>query len=238
MRLPVDRASCWEGGNRGGEEAKAQELHDQFENDNRAIKEQIFKMIGRNISLWSRLEGHLVYVAAFLLDVPADKAGLIFYSINSFPTWIQIIDELFVLETQFSVCQNSWSAIRSRLLKLNGKRVRMAHHFLQGGEDLSDIMKLSDAELESDEVYPSLKPHRLDTRAKWKQPALGVSEIASFPEEILCVSEAMSELLDKMEPIYFGPKRAVTAIMEQHLKKQAEQQPPVPQATTKGRAEE
>jgi hypothetical protein len=68
-----------------------EELQSQFE-------ETYYSSVGKGISAWSRNEGLLVAVGALLLDTTFEKAGLVFYSVINFHTWLTIIDELFDID--------------------------------------------------------------------------------------------------------------------------------------------
>jgi hypothetical protein len=61
-------------------------------------KKLLYSAIGQAISAWSALETLLVRLAAILLGASREKTGVVFYSIQNFHLWLNIIDELFNLE--------------------------------------------------------------------------------------------------------------------------------------------
>jgi hypothetical protein len=169
--------------------------------------------IGRAITIWSRMEGSLVHIAAWILDSRVNKVGLVFYSINNFHTWLSIIDELFAIDPNYIPLRTKWTKIQSRLIKLNDVRVRLAHHALEKGADLSQITEENYAEIVDDnfDPFPSLRPNRLDTRAKWKKKSVDLEELTTFKEQLLDTIEEMGELMKLMGPIHLGPKRKLLA---------------------------
>jgi hypothetical protein len=172
------------------------------------VTDSFYKAIGRGITTWSNMEGYLVHIAAWLLDTRRNKVGLIFYSINNFHVWLSIIDELFAMDPNFHPLRPDWIKIKKRLTKLNDVRVRLAHHALEKGKDLLDIVE---NDSDPSEAFPSLKPNRIDTRAKWKKSTISIEEIATFHEQLVEVIEQLGKLMERMGPIYLEPKRTRVA---------------------------
>jgi hypothetical protein len=192
-----------------------------------------YEVIGRSITDWSRMEGSLVHIASWLLDSGRKKVGLVLYSINNFHTWLSIIDELFAMDPNFSPLRSDWTKIAGRLRKLNDVRVRLAHHALEPGSALENLenVTLENIDLETFEndfdsakVFPTLKPHKNDTRIKWKKTAISLDEIVSFQEELIDVIETMTALMSDMGPIHLGPKQRLVAKIRELQQKVAQQE--------------
>lgn len=168
---------------------------EKFTNAKNRAEEVFFTSVGQSISMWSNTEGFLVAVAGMLLDTRFAKAGLIFYSIPNFYSWLSIIDELFSMEQKFSAQKPEWGAIADRLKKLNDTRVRLAHHSFRRGQEVDH--------------FPVLRPNRYDTRAKSKKHGpLDIDEIMAFTEDLLPVMERITKLLNDMGVIYKASKLA------------------------------
>src|SRR5262245_23413036 len=75
--------------------------------------------VGQGISHWARMEGRLVQIVAKLTRTSEDKAGLIMYSINNFYTWIDIIDQLFVIDGTYKRSLEAWRKLIEPLKKEN-----------------------------------------------------------------------------------------------------------------------
>jgi hypothetical protein len=88
----------------------------------------IYATVGQGISNWARMEGRIIHLAADLLDCNVEKAGVVFYSITNFHSWLGIIDELLALDKCLASAKRDWNQIATRLRKLNDVRVRLAHH--------------------------------------------------------------------------------------------------------------
>ena len=172
------------------------------------VTKNTYRAIGSAITIWSRMGGYLVHIASWLLDAKSHKVGLVFYSINNFHTWLSIIDELFAIDPAFSPVKSDWNEIANKLKGLNDIRVRLAHHALEQGKDPIDV---ADNELDLLEAFPTLRPNKVDVRAKWKKKAIGLKEIITFQEEVLAAVEKLTNLMHRMDPIYMGPKRRLVA---------------------------
>jgi hypothetical protein len=126
------------------------------------------------------MEGYLVVVAATLLQTTPEKAGVILYNINSFHTWLTIIDNLLLADNRTEPARTEWARISKALKQLNDTRVRLAHHHVD---------KLSD------ESEPFLKPNPLDLRVKSiRQSPLTIHDLATFPEKVTDLAERLIKL--------------------------------------------
>jgi hypothetical protein len=171
----------------------------EFEKLRKQIEHDFYYFIGRSITSWSITEGHLVYVAAMLLDTTQKKAGLVLYSIINFYTWLSIIDELFAMDPKYQPLRPDWIAIDKQLKKLNDVRVRLAHHTVRSGKGVEAL--LSDGN--EMEAFASLKPSRHDHRSKsLKLPSLRIEELGDFINGLSEVTDAILKLMDRMEPIF------------------------------------
>jgi hypothetical protein len=221
-----------------GEEEQVRKELEEFKADvDRTAAEMTATMhqaIGRSITEWSRMEGSLVHIATWLLDSQTDKVGLVFYSINNFHTWLSIIDELFAMDPNFNSLRSDWIIIAGRLRKLNDVRVRLAHHALEPGSALEVLENITveninletfENDFDPAKVFPSLKPHENDTRMKWKKKAINLGEIATFLVQLSEVITAITALMEKIGPIYLGPKRKLVAKIKELQQKVTQQQP-------------
>jgi hypothetical protein len=209
------------------------------------ITAKMYQAIGRSITDWSRMEGSLVHIASWLLDSGSKKVGLVLYSINNFHTWLSIIDELFAMDPNFSSLRSDWTKIAERLRKLNDVRVRLAHHALEPGSALENLENVTleninaetfENDYDAANIFPSLKPHKNDTRIKWKKKAISLDEIATFHEQLSEVITAMTTLMKEMGPIYLGPKRKLLAKIKELQQKVAQpQQAPDALSATSGK---
>ena len=147
-----------------------------------------YSVIGRCISVWAETEGLLIFIAALLIHTTPQKAGLIFYSIPNFYSWLSIIDDLFEHEQVFSGQKSEWGKIGERLKKLNDTRVRLAHQSTRNPDKI----------LRSPGDIPSLRPHKFDIRAKSKKPPLEIKEIATFAGDVIAIAAKIALLTAKM----------------------------------------
>jgi DNA repair exonuclease SbcCD ATPase subunit len=184
----------------------------QFAEIKKEAERTFYYAIGRSITSWSITEGHLVYIAAMLLDTTSEKAGLVLYSITNFYTWLSIIDELFAIDPKYQPLRSDWTAIAERLKKLNDVRVRLAHHAVQHGKGIEVIVAGGD----ENEIFPSLKSHRLDRRNKTqKLTRLQMEELGDFATNLTQVFDAISSLVDRMEPIFGAERKALSDRIKQ-----------------------
>jgi hypothetical protein len=146
-------------------------------------KESFYSAVGQAISMWSSMESKLVEIAAILLGATDHKTGLFLYSIMNFHAWLNIIDELFALEPQYSSHKDSWLDISSELRTHNDTRTRLAHHTVWDSADPTI----------------ALRPGRYDVRSKSKkhQP-LVEGQIVQFTSAILEIDEKLAALANGM----------------------------------------
>jgi hypothetical protein len=100
-----------------------------------AEEAKVFEMMGRIISEWRFLEDNLEAVFDALLDSPhRNLPSAVYYTINSFPVRVKIIDTL--IKFRFSPDDKSakkprrlteWANIRKRLKPLESLRNTVAH---------------------------------------------------------------------------------------------------------------
>jgi hypothetical protein len=185
------------------EERTEEEDRAEFEALRKQTEEGFYCLIGMGISLWAKNEGLLVGIAAMLLDTKLEKAGLVFYSISNFHTWLSIIGELFAMDSRFQAFRSDWTHIANRLKKLNDTRVRLAHHALARGKEFDDI-----EDGKEEEFLPALKPHSLDSRMKSrKHSSLQMEDLGKFISELEPVVDKITDLIDRMEPIFVRQKK-------------------------------
>lgn len=151
----------------------------------RIENEPLYILVGEAITHWSDLEGRLVRIGAKLLGIPADKAGVVFYSIANFYTWIAIIDDLFDFDGSYLKSAARWHKIKSRIKSENDIRVRIAH---QGTPVDSP---------------GELRRHHLDARSKSRAgKPLTAAEIQSF---IVRVDRLYADLIDLLRMMRHSP---------------------------------
>jgi len=80
------------------------------------------------------METRLVQIVAKLLKTSEAKAGVVMYSIISFYIWIQIIDDLFVLDGTYPKSLKRWRAVVKSLKEENDIRVGLAHYSISQGD--------------------------------------------------------------------------------------------------------
>lgn len=154
------------------------------EEDKSKLRDYFFESVGHAISLWAFTESTLIGLAAILLNCRVEKAGLVFYSIQNFHNWLNIIDELFEFEEKFKPQRAEWTRISSRLRKLNDTRVRLAHHTGIGHRD---------------DTTPSLKSAVFDLRRKSKKfRGLDFEQIIAFQRDVMACGVALGNLINAM----------------------------------------
>jgi hypothetical protein len=142
--------------------------------------------IGEAISLWASMEGILVQIAARLLGTTDRKAGLVLYSISFF-AWLQIIEELFILEPKYSGDKAAWGVAANKLRRLNDIRTRLAHHTIWDYPDDDDIF---------------LRPAQFDARSKSKkQQPLSLGDIRKFIDDLFDVQDDIIDIHIKMRTL-------------------------------------
>jgi hypothetical protein len=161
------------------------------------------------------------FIAAMLLDTQPEKAGLVFYSINNFHTWLSIIEELFALDPKFTPLRPEWIAISNRLRKLNDTRVSLAHHALGPGKGFKQFVETDNDDLFG--VFPTLRPHSSDTRTKSKKHApIGLEQLSEFIHELATTQKMLAALIDRMRPIHLQEKQELLAKIKR-LRQQAQE---------------
>jgi hypothetical protein len=117
------------------------------------------------------METRLVQIS-ILLDTSEAKAGLVMYSIINFHTWLQIIDDLFILDGTYPKSLELWRAVLKSLKAENDVRVQLAHHAISQDEE-----KCGD----ETGVQAYLRPAKLDLRTKSKKiKPMTMVEISNF----------------------------------------------------------
>jgi hypothetical protein len=158
-------------------------------------KEFLYVALGESISIWAETEALIAVVGAMLLGTSYEKAGLVFYSIPNFYSWLTIIDELFIIDERFDKMKPAWGEIAETLKKLNDTRVRLAHH--------------SSKRPEGRGMVPALRPISIDVRSKSKKHApMEVEQIVDFIRRLSPVYEKLAALLREMTPIYRASRTA------------------------------
>jgi hypothetical protein len=103
----------------------------------------------------------------------------------NFFAWLNIIDELFLLEPKYAEFKTDWGSISAKLRALNDTRVRLAHHTTWDGSQ--------------DQGQLRLKPSKFDTRPKSKKyAALSATEILAFIEAVWAVHKQLMQLAKDM----------------------------------------
>lgn len=126
--------------------------------------EDFYIGVGLSISRWSHMETTIVRIFSVIMRTEEKKAGIVFYSIMNFNTWLMVISDLIAIDPAFKKHAGNWNKKVDRLRRLNDTRVRLAHHTVwEEGEPLG------------------LKPSRLDARPKSlaHQP-MSLDEIVEF----------------------------------------------------------
>jgi hypothetical protein len=144
-------------------------------------RQQFYGSVGQAISFWASLESKLIEVAAILLGTTEHKTGVMLYSVMSFHAWLNIIEELFALESLFGEHKAAWASASANLRQLNDIRVRVAHHTVWDHGSTPE---------------PALRPARHDARAKSKKhEPLGRKAIQDFSQDVLAVEKKFNVLI-------------------------------------------
>jgi hypothetical protein len=190
------------------EEQTEEEVRAEFEALKKQTENDFYRIIGKSISAWAKTEGQLVFIAAMLLDTSLEKAGLVFYSIPNFHSWLSIIEELFAIDPKYSPLRPDWIEIAKRLKKLNDTRVALAHHALRPGKGFAHFAESDDEDFSG--VIPTLKPDKFDLRTKSRKHApIGLEELQTFIHELGTTHDKIRELMDRMEPIFIEPRKGL-----------------------------
>jgi hypothetical protein len=156
-----------------------------------------YATVGQAISHWSKMEECLIQVAAKLLKTEEPKAGLVMYSIMNLHSWIQIIDDLFVLDGTYPKSLKRWRTVAESLREENNIRVGLAHYSIS--QDDVDPQ----GELRAIQAY--LRPGKLDIRKKsktWKP--LTMVEIVEFTGRVDKIRDNLISLLKSAELLCRG----------------------------------
>jgi len=130
--------------------------------------------IGLAISHWAYMETHLVKICARLLGASDERTGVMLYSIMNFHSWLNIIDDLFLLTPSYSKQKAAWGKESTKLRAMADIRNRLAHHTALG------------------KGSPTLKPTALDARSKSKKHSpLAIQEILDFDSTIVKMNDAL-----------------------------------------------
>jgi hypothetical protein len=150
-----------------------------------------FTAVGFGISEWAWMEEELVRILARLLRVSEAKAGLVAYSIINFHVWLQMIDDLFVLDGTYPKSLRKWRQIKENLKAENDVRARLAHHAI-GSDSLERAV--------SGRSKPHLKASALDSRSKTKKfERLTAQEIYEFTNRVGDLKVRLAALLVLMK---------------------------------------
>jgi hypothetical protein len=170
-----------------------QRLREQIKPLSKALTDQaksFYMAVGQAISHWSSMENRLVQITAHLLGTTEEKAGLIMYSIINRHVWLQLIDDLFVLDGTYPQSLKVWRKIAGSLRAENDIRVQLAHHSIsQDQEKLSDEIAI--------QAY--LRPSKWDVRSKSKKAKpLTMTEIVDFTGRVNAIHDRLISLLKQM----------------------------------------
>jgi hypothetical protein len=151
------------------------------------VRESFYTGVGQTISFWANMETIIIEIAAIALGTTEQKTGLVFYSIQNFHSWLNILDDLFNSDDGLKDRRSEWTDISSDLRAMNETRVRLAHHTVWGKSEKGDEF--------------GLKPGQYDTRTKSKRHApLTANEIRAFSESIDVIEEKLNKLRDSLKP--------------------------------------
>jgi hypothetical protein len=94
-------------------ETHDQKLGEKWESLHRGALHQ---SVGLALSQWAGMEELLIGITGLLLRTSEFwKVGTIMYSIASFPVWLGIIDDLFLLEPRYITLKPRWNKLNNRL---------------------------------------------------------------------------------------------------------------------------
>jgi hypothetical protein len=162
---------------------KSEALLDQAKN--------FYIVVGQGISHWSRMEESLVLVVAKLLRSSEVKTGMLMYSIINFNVWLQIIDDLFVLDGTYPNSQKKWRQIQKALRAEKDTRDALAHHAM---------VQIEEVHGDTTGVQAYLRPSRRDARNKSKKTKpLTLVQILDFTGRVNDVHEQIILLLKQMK---------------------------------------
>jgi hypothetical protein len=171
-----------------------QQIREQIKPMSVALIDQaktFYGVVGQGISHWSHMEERLIQVAARLLRTTEAKAGLVMYSIINFNVWLQIIDDLFVMDGTYPTSFKMWRRVLKALKKEKDIRDRLAHHALSQEREAYKHTK---------GIQAYLRPAKSDTRNKSKQmKPLTILEIVDFTGSVGDIHSMLILLLQQMK---------------------------------------
>jgi hypothetical protein len=171
-----------------------QRIREQTKPLSEALVDQAKKFyisVGQAISHWSRMENRLVQITARLLETSEEKSGLIMYSIINRHVWLQLIDDLFVLDGEYPQSLKMWRKIAQSLKAENDIRVQLAHHSISQDEEKNG------GEIE---IQAYLRPSKLDVRTKAKKAKpLTMTQIVDFTGRVNAIHDRLVSLLELMK---------------------------------------
>lgn len=146
---------------------------------------RFYGAVGQGISFWAVMETRLVQICAKLLGASDERTGVLMYSIMSFQTWLNIIDDLFLMTPSYEKQKKAWGKTSARLRAIADTRNRLAHHTVFG----------------SGKPELKLRPGSLDTRSKTRahEPLTEV-EIMDFTGEVSNIHDKLDELWLSLPP--------------------------------------
>lgn len=167
-------------------------IQDLFKSINESVLDtnyQVFYQVtGMALTRWAFVEQELVILFSILLQAKPTKAGLILYSTINFNNWLTMIDELFLMEKQFSSFLPRWREIAKKIRSHKDNRDRLAHH---------PAVPVEEADMDNPNVVS--KPPRLDVRLKQKQfKPLSSSEVFDLSQALRSIRGDLEKLTDEM----------------------------------------
>lgn len=157
--------------------AKDDDVRSRLQDTNQKL---VFGNVGLALSYWAKMEEAIVVIAALLLRVPNEKAGLMMYSILNFNSWLDIINSLFDIDDTLLPFKGRWSKVSRRIRAIKDQRDQLAHHPIEG-------------------TSTAIKASVLDIRQKTKkQSALNVDEILQFHDAVLKIIGDLVSLVEAM----------------------------------------
>ena len=153
------------------------ELNEKARSTNQQV---LFATVGRALTSWSKMEEPIVIIASHLLRISPEKAGAIFYSINSPRNWFSIISDLFEMDHVLIRHKPKFNKLAKRVGDEIDIRNQLAHH-----------------SIEMAKVH--IKPSILDGRTKSKgQSPLSAEQVSAFTDKVLTLAEELHELQKAM----------------------------------------
>jgi hypothetical protein len=159
--------------------------------EQRQFELSLFSAVGKALTAWAQIEDLVVALFSMLIGSSQTKAGVIFYSIINFGTWLSIVTELIAQDELYSPFQARWNKLIGRLRGLKEVRDRVAHHSAIVPDTIVDLVSLT-----------SLKPSIYDTRSKsLNYSPLTTSQIEEFFHRMIDVAKDLESLIDDMKAV-------------------------------------